>query len=57
MDDAILPLRMVPRQEMKLVIEVAILRRLVWCMALAIPRDQLPPDEREMLDSILSADL
>lgn len=54
-EEPAIPLRIVPREEMLLLIEVAILRRLVWCMALAIPREQLPEDERNMLDDILTA--
>lgn len=38
-----------------LVQENALLRRLIVSMALAIPREHLPEDERDVLDQILEA--
>jgi hypothetical protein len=34
-------------------VEIVVLRRLVESMALGVPRDRLPEDERETLDDIL----
>jgi hypothetical protein len=43
-----------PLGDSELQITNAILRRLVGSMALAIPRERLPADERDMLDAILT---